>query len=289
MYLLQYLGTNKRCCCGAINCKKILGRHANARGLVKCGACQKKILDAGVSEEVLLHPQLSTPVCQECSDALSQINWSESAGKCQWCCSGETSAKMVVCASCSKYFCKQCLRNNLGAAYIKLAEHGTWSCLLCDSRPLDRIRGELWVAGEPEPPVITTNPGASAAARSVRPGGVRGVRAGTPRASAIRAPMTRAATPMTRAATPRSRGAVRMVSTPPSRGRGGGRVGTPWPVRMLGQSGVSIERVARPAQPAQRSVQAAAIINQLQRYRSTSLLSSFSSLIVPSPMTLDHF
>ena len=83
------------------------------------------------------------------------------------------------------------------------------------------------------------------------PGGVRAVRPATPR---TRLPAPRAATP--RQGTP----------------RGGARAGTPFPIRMLGQSSVSIERVPRPPAPPpkqvqQRTQQAAAIINQLQRYR----------------------
>ena len=71
-----------------------------------------------------------------------------------------------------------------------------------------------------------------------------------------------------RPATPRTRGPAPRGQTP----RGGARVGTPFPVRMLGQSSVSIERVPRPAAPRpkvaqQKTQHTAAIINQLQRYR----------------------
>ena len=222
-----------------------------------------------MSEEVLLHPELSTPVCQTCSDTLARV---EPAGKCQWCC---RPGKMVDCSVCSKQFCKVCLKNNLGPSYIKLAEHGSWTCLICDSRPLDKIRSMLWVAGEPERAgKVVATPSTPTSQRIARPaaGQTRMVRPSTPlsqpRAPGVR--QVRPATPRTRL--PGPRGQNPRISTPPSSGRGGARVGTPFPVRMLGQSSVSIERVPRPVAPSpqqhqQRSVQAAAIINQLQRYR----------------------
>ena len=82
----------------------------------------------------------------------------------------------------------------------------------------------------------------------------------------VRAVPVRQATPRTRLPAPRA--ATPRQGTP----RGGARAGTPFPIRMLGQSSVSIERVPRPPAPPpkqvqQRTQQAAAIINQLQRYR----------------------
>jgi len=266
---IEYLGTSKRCTCGSNNCKKILGRQAHARGPLKCGACQVSILSQGAVGEVHLHPDLSTPLCKGCHDGYCGQDWSSGGqGQCRWCCKP---GKNLTCSACGKQFCKTCLKNNLGPSYIKLAEHGAWTCLCCDSRPLDRIRSQLWVSGEQEkgsslPTKMTTQPRmtrptsspASLASRlpTVRPG------------LQTRAPGVRQIRP----ATPRTRGPAPRGQTP----RGGARVGNPFPVRMLGQSSVSIERVPRPAAPRpkvaqQKTQHTAAIINQLQRYSGLSI------------------
>jgi len=175
---------------------------------------------------------------------------------------------MVSCSSCPKTFCKNCLKFNLGPSYIKLAEHGSWTCLLCDTSPLEKIRNLLWVNGEPEKGgkinVVQNQP------RQVRPSvqvnqpRPQTIRTATPQA---RAPAVRPIRPMT----PRTR-----PQTPRAQTRGGARSGTPFPIRMLGQSSVSIERVPRPPAPSpkqvqQRTQQTAAIINQLQRYSGLSI------------------
>jgi len=276
---IEYLGTSKRCTCGSNNCKKILGRQANARGPLKCGACQVTILTQGVVGEVHLHPDLSTPLCQGCHDGYCGQDWSSgSQGNCRWCCKP---GKNLSCSACGKQFCKTCLKNNLGPSYIKLAEHGAWTCLCCDSRPLDRIRSQLWVTGEPErgaslPGKMTSQPRMTRPALSstsspatrlpmLRPGNGAALQ---PRAPGVR---------QIRPATPRTRGPAPRGQTPrPGTARGGARVGTPFPVRMLGQSSVSIERVPRPVAPSpkvtqQRTQHTAAIINQLQRYSGLSI------------------
>ena len=64
----QYLGTSKRCSCGAANCKKVLGRQAHTRGPAKCGACAAKVVEQGAVGVVTLHPELATPLCRSCHD-----------------------------------------------------------------------------------------------------------------------------------------------------------------------------------------------------------------------------
>ena len=64
----QYLGTSKRCSCGAANCKKVLGRQAHTRGPAKCGACAAKVVEQGAVGVVTLHPELATPLCRGCHD-----------------------------------------------------------------------------------------------------------------------------------------------------------------------------------------------------------------------------
>jgi len=279
---IEYLGTNKRCNCGSINCKKVLGKQASARGIIKCGACQQKLLEPGIVGEVLLHPDLSTPLCQGCHDAYCRADWSASSIMCRWCC--KINNKSVACVACGKQFCKGCLKNNLGPAYIKLAEHGSWTCLICDSRPLEKIRNVLWVTGEQEKGStnIPSIP-AGGQTRIIRPNlgqpstNVRQqiIRPSTPQMRAPGVRQIRPTTSRTRVATPRGQ-TPRIQGTPPSSGRGGARVGTPFPIRMLGQSSVSIERVPRPPAPPpkqvqQRTKQTAALINQLQRYSGLSI------------------
>ena len=225
------------------------------------------LLSQGVVGEVHLHPDLSTPLCQGCHDGFCGQDWSYgSQGHCRWCCKP---GKNLNCSACGKQFCRTCLKNNLGPSYIKLAEHGAWTCLCCDSRPLDRIRSQLWVTGEQEkgsslPSKMTSKPRMTKPAQTSTPSSAASrqpmLRPGSGAALQTRAPGVRQIRP----ATPRTR-------TPAPRGQTP-RSGTPFPVRMLGQSSVSIERVPRPVAPSPRVVQqktqhTAAIINQLQRYR----------------------
>ena len=263
---LKYLGTGKRCTCGSNNCKKILGRQAHARGPLKCGACQVTLLTQGVVGEVHLHPDLSTPLCQGCHDGYCGQDWVLGQTHCRWCCKP---GKNLSCSACGKQFCRTCLKNNLGPSYIKLAEHGTWTCLCCDSRPLDRIRNQLWVTGEQEkgssfPAKMTGQQRMTRPAAALTPT-VSNQASGIPRIPMISG-VTRT--------TPRPRvPGVRHVRPATPRPKGNiPRPRTPFPVRMLGQSSVSIERVPRPLTPSpklvqQRTQHTAAIINQLQRYR----------------------
>ena len=285
-----------------------------------CGVCRKKVVESGSTGQVSLHPALATPVCGECLGQYRQVDWawkkmtSKTPGKegaCRWC---TKTGKMVNCADCPKSFCKKCLKVNLGGNYIKLAETGSWTCLVCDARPLDKIRAVLLADGEAaksaqasggddlnqsvgtimsesgallnpttSSPAISRNSRAGGVGQSPgfrgspqgprgspqmipRPvGGVRPVRPGTPRgAMGYRFPGPRGNSPR--------------MGTPSGLSRPGGqRMGTPFPLRpavsprLLGQSNVTIEKVARPAPgpvaPQARSGQTEAIINQLQRYR----------------------
>ena len=265
--------------------------------------------------QVWLHPDLATPVCGECLDQYKQVDWSwklmtsktpGKEGACRWC---TKTGKMVNCSDCPRSFCKKCLRGNLGANYIKLAETGSWTCLVCDTRPLDKIRAVLWADGEaPKKPVpavgalpisggSTRNEvtGSPATVQMPRPAGRglnspagRGVRMTGPRGSPGTIPRPVGGIRQPRPSTPRGslgyrfpgpRGNSPRIRTPTGLSRPGGqRMGTPFPLRqpspsprLLGQSNVTIEKVAKPApgpavqQP--RSGQTEAIINQLQRYR----------------------
>ena len=270
-----------------------------------CGVCSTSILEEGVQGQVMLHPDLATPICSGCLEQYNQVDWewklatTKIAGKegaCRWC---TKVGKMVNCNDCSKSFCKKCLKVNLGPNYIKLVETGgSWICLVCDTRPLEKIRSILWVDGEnglkkdrgnirqglgtiSEERIGSSVAGSPSRVESVRNfnspntrggpggkvprpgGGIRHPRPTTPRGGmSFRYPGYRGGSPG--------------VGTPPSGGRHNGqRVGTPFPLkqttsRMLGHGNITIEKVAKQAPPPMlqpRNGQTEAIINQLQRYR----------------------
>ena len=237
--------------------------------------------------QVMLHPDLATPVCEECLKEYKQVDWawklmtSKTPGKegaCRWC---TKTGKMVSCTECPKSFCKKCLKSNLGPNYIKLAETGSWTCLVCDSRPLHKVRAQLWADGEEakKPPVDGGVAKSQSMTMNTRPGAVvRGP--GQPpalRGSPSTLPRSVGNMRQPRPGTPRGMLPRPRIGTP--RGTimpGGSRGGTPFPLRhpapsprQLGRSNVTIEKVAKPPPPPQqaRSGQAEAIIHQLQRYR----------------------
>jgi len=305
----QLLRTSKRCNCGARNCQKILGGFAYGLGPVQCGVCSSKVLEDKVTGVVRLHPDLATPVCGDCLDQYRQVDWSwklmtsktpGKEGACRWC---TKTGKMVNCSDCPKSFCKKCLKTNLGPNYIKLAETGSWTCLVCDSRPLDKVRAMLWVDGEeakkfvpntaPHGSNISLNQsgGKGPSSPAIRAGQAAPLR-GSP-GNLLRHPgairQQRPSTPTSRGMMgprfPGPRGSPR-IGTPTGMNRpsSGKRAGTPFPLRqpspsprLLGQSNVTIEKVARPDPPPpppvqqSRNGQAEAIINQLQRYSGLSI------------------
>jgi len=298
---VKLLRTNKRCRCGTRSCRKILGEFAYGGAQTKCSVCSKSLLPSESSGKVLLHPDLVTPICEECLSQYNEVDWSwklmtsktpGKEGACRWC---TKSGKTVNCSDCPKSFCNKCLKNNLGANYIKLAETGSWTCLVCDSRPLDKIRSSLWCVGEAarnntmvaatqssvEASRLTeagfNNPATRGRQNTPR-GGLRG-QAGavrTPRQSTPRAPMT------SRFMAPR--GASPRVGTPQGANRAPfPRPGTPFPrqsapgSRVLSSNNVTIEKVAKspsvtpPVANQAKSGQAQSIISQLQRYSGLSI------------------
>eukprot|EP00092_Neocalanus_flemingeri_P041191 GFUD01044851.1.p1 GENE.GFUD01044851.1~~GFUD01044851.1.p1 ORF type:complete len:723 (+),score=194.21 GFUD01044851.1:60-2228(+) len=317
---IQLLKTSKRCSCGARSCQKILGGLANASGPLLCGVCRTKVVEGGSTSQVCLHPALATPVCGECLEQYRQVDWTwklmttktpGKEGACRWC---TKTGKMVNCSDCPKSFCKKCLKINLGGNYIKLAETGSWTCLVCDTRPLDKIRAVLWAEGE-EAKIETAggdlnqsvgsimsdsghllNPGTSSPGvpRTTRPPGqnspgLRGSPQAGPRGSPQMIPRPMGGIRQTRPGAFRGGMRPRLPGprgnsprTPSGLSRPGGqRAGTPFPLRpavsprLLGQSNVTIEKVARqspgPVVQQARSGQTEAIINQLQRYSGLSI------------------
>ena len=149
--------------------------------------------------------------------------------------------------------------------------------MLCDTNPLKAIRDVLWLSGEEERPRQPVpgkvfSPRTSApAGRSPRPAQVR--MSGRGASPGVRTPAgQRGGGRVAGRGGPGTPGVVRGIR--PVRGpvRGAVRPGTPRPrtpvpVRMLGQSNVSIARVPRPVQ----RPETASIISQLQRYSGLSI------------------
>lgn len=277
----QCLGSSKRCSCGAGNCRILLGNSALTRGPERCGACLLQLLEVGKVGQVLLHPELSTPVCEDCYEGQQQQNGAK-AGVCSWCCR-QAEGSLLSCVSCPRAFCRKCLQQNLGVNYIKLASTGSWSCLVCNPEPLSNIRQPLWLQGEQERERQTVKSAASrtfshraAPSPAVRMAG-RAIRspAGRGTVPALRGALAgvrpvRPSTPRQpqRLVRPARLGTPRVRMPPPA-----GPVRAPYPVRMLGSSNVSIERLPRPPQPSpsQHKPATASIISQLQRYSGLSI------------------
>ena len=139
---LEVLKARKTCSCGAKNCKKLLGATVNTQGPQQCSVCQICVLEAGIPGEVWLHPSLALPVCHPCKLNIQQTPWRDN-NLCRWCVKTETEG--MSCSLCSSHFCRTCLNVNLGPGYIKLAAASleSWTCLLCNSSPLDKIRSRL--------------------------------------------------------------------------------------------------------------------------------------------------
>ena len=83
----------------------------------------------------------------------------EDEAVCRWC--SNQGVDGLSCVKCDARFCRkvylpssqpvkldvisQCLNANLGAGFIKLASasEGDWTCLLCKSAPLEKLRSSL--------------------------------------------------------------------------------------------------------------------------------------------------
>ena len=255
---LELLKAAKPCSCGALSCRKLLGSSLLRQGPVQCSACQEVLLQVGERGEVVLHPALALPVCQPCRERLGEADWSQ--GACRWC--GLQEQQGIHCSGCQAAFCNKCLNVNLGPGYIKLASASldSWTCLLCVSAPLDKLRAKL-VAPQAGGGVRGVQPRSPGGVRMPKPQvrqswiarsnqsvcqTIRAVRPSTPRQARPRTPGPRPGTPAL------SRGVL--------------------PSPRLGQA-VSIQPVAAPApSPApQRSEQTTRLLSQLQRYGGLSI------------------
>ena len=280
---LEVLKARKTCSCGAKNCKKLLGASVNIQGPHQCSVCQVRVLEAGVQGEVWLHPSLALPVCHQCKLNIKQMNWREK-NLCRWCV--KTGTEGMSCSLCSSHFCRTCLNVNLGPGYIKLAAASleSWTCLLCNSSPLDKLRSRLV-----SPVIDPAKTGRSPSVHTVRSQAIPDVqtirsqsipdtqkfRSQTiPDVQTVRSQTIRPVRPGV--TTPRM---IRPRKIPnktyPRPGPGTpalsrGRLHTP---RMLGQ-GVSIQSVATPPPPSaqpDKDIQASRLLSQLQRYGGLSI------------------
>merc|ERR1719339_39903 len=220
---LDLLKTSKPCTCGATNCRRILGSCVRTIGPRQCTACQAPILQAGAEGTVALHPQLATPVCSPCRSKAVELEVVEGEAVCRWC--SNHGVDGLSCSKCDALFCRKCLNVNLGAGFIKLASasEGDWTCLLCKSAPLEKLRANLLAPLQQGKAKVAQR---SIRPRTPRPQGMAGLRPASPRMMPVRAP-PRPGTPAL------SRGRL------PSPG---------YPSPRLVGPGVSIQRVPAPPQ-----------------------------------------
>ena len=176
---LDLLNTCKPCNCGAKNCKRLLGASVTVTGPVQCTGCQVGVLESGMTGEVSLHPSLALPLCSPCKVKLQQVDW-RVENTCRWCTRTETEG--ISCSTCKSHFCRRCLNVNLGPGYMKLvfASLDSWTCLLCNSSPLEKPRSRL-IGSTSLGQGRAGSPGLSPGIRQIRPQTIRPVRPFTPK------------------------------------------------------------------------------------------------------------
>merc|ERR1719209_1397774 len=223
---LELLKSSKPCTCGATNCRRILGSSVRTVGPRQCTACQAPLIQAGAEGTVALHPQLATPVCSPCRSKAVELEVVEGEAVCRWC--SNHGVDGLSCSKCDALFCRKCLNVNLGAGFIKLASasEGDWTCLLCKSAPLEKLRANLLAPLQQGKAKVAQRGARPAGVRPPRPQGMVGLRPASPRMMPVRAP-PRPGTPAL------SRGRL------PSPG---------FPSPRLVGPGVSIQRVPAPPQ-----------------------------------------
>ena len=99
-------------------------------------------------------------ICRPCHSKAEELEVVEGEAFCRWC--SNQGVDGLSCFKCDAHFCRkvrrlfylivgnidsllQCLNVNLGAGFIKLASasEGNWTCLLCKSAPLEKMRAGL--------------------------------------------------------------------------------------------------------------------------------------------------
>lgn len=109
------------------NRKAYVRKQVDHNIIVDCSACDK------TQTKCRAHPLLNVPVCSDCWNAYHSGEFvieDENELYCRWCGEG---GKLVLCESCPKSFCVECIKRNFGEAekcrVLQLEDR--WSCFLC--------------------------------------------------------------------------------------------------------------------------------------------------------------
>ncbi|XP_063222750.1 transcriptional regulator ATRX homolog isoform X2 [Bacillus rossius redtenbacheri] len=110
---------------------------------LKCTSCSKNLIGIIKSgQNVFRHLTLDVLLCKKCFDFFGDGEFSadeDGTDKyCRWCGQGGT---LYCCSKCPCAFCKSCIKRNMSASVLVDLEQEDWLCLICNSRPLWRLRG----------------------------------------------------------------------------------------------------------------------------------------------------
>ena len=124
-----------------------------------CWRHQSAGMTVNFNENIEFNPIMVLP-CSPCRSKAVELEVVEGEAVCRWC--SNPGGDGLACSKCDSHFCRkvfhlclrcwcdfslQCLNVNLGAGFIKLASasEGDWTCLLCKSAPLEKLRTNLLV------------------------------------------------------------------------------------------------------------------------------------------------
>lgn len=109
------------------NRKAPMRKGVDDKVIIDCSACDNKLTKCRA------HPLLNVPMCSGCWDSYHLgefIIEDENEKYCRWCGEG---GRLVLCESCPKSFCIECIQRNFGEAekcrILQLEDR--WSCFLC--------------------------------------------------------------------------------------------------------------------------------------------------------------
>lgn len=100
------------------------------------------------------HPLLEVPICKKCNSTYHEGEFvvgddGPNEIYCRWC--GEGKGELLLCDSCPKSFCTDCVHRNLGSAEsnrIKKLDN-RWSCFICSPQPIvDLCIQNGWISFE---------------------------------------------------------------------------------------------------------------------------------------------
>ncbi|EEC12932.1 conserved hypothetical protein [Ixodes scapularis] len=107
---------------------------------VMCTACGEQVNHFD-PKKVLIHKHLKVILCRNCykryGDGIFQKDSSGADEYCRWCAEG---GSLVVCDSCSRSFCKSCIRRNLSRKELgRITSLDVWNCYVCDASPIQGL------------------------------------------------------------------------------------------------------------------------------------------------------